>query len=98
MMTELKLPELPPRYKWWIGPNEEITIKAMGTVWGDEEHIFYTKADNKGKYLAQAWLKSNKNHAGIWEVMQVCDTKQEAVNWMSAALMLGMADYTLLEE
>lgn len=97
-MDDTIYPELPPRHKWWQSSRGEVTIQAERTTWvhGADERVLYAKTSSGDKWLVHVWKKTQS--PGIWELMQICDTKQEAVNWMVAALMLGMSDYELLEE
>lgn len=89
-------PELPPRYVWGTKDGVEITIQAERTQYSPTgpEHVIYATKKHSAQWKVAVW----KRNPGRWDECGFADTAQEAANWMNTMLLLGMAEYTLLEE
>lgn len=95
-MDTTKFPELPPRHSWWFKGNDEITIQAERTEYSPTctEHVIYANKRYGDQWKVAVW----KKNPGRWDECGFADTAEEAANWMNTMLLLGMADYTLLED
>jgi hypothetical protein len=99
-MSELKLPELPPRFRWNVsGSKGEVELEAFETEWtggGRWEGIAYVY--RRGNlYGTRIWKLSSKA-TGRWREMETVDSAEEGAKYIWTLVQLGEADFTFLNK